>query len=218
MNAIAQAKQQAADAALGFVKDGMILGLGSGSTAELFIASLGEKIAKGGFSVQGVPTSEASARAAKAAGVPLLAIDEVERLDLDIDGADEVDPAFNLVKGGGGCLLHARGAAGRAEPCRDLPRARPARRCRRFARHYRGLRGARAAARRLSRPSGHCRRFWGANRIGPTFDAWKNIRNYRRRPLGLQGHQTTVYGHAISFAGRFAGAPAGLPGSLGPYR
>jgi ribose 5-phosphate isomerase A len=103
-----RAKRHAAEAALAQVEDGMLLGLGSGSTAELFIAALGRRMAAGGLRVKGVPTSEASARAAKAAGVPLVAIDDVTRLDLDIDGTDEIDPAFNLIKGGGGCLLREK--------------------------------------------------------------------------------------------------------------
>jgi ribose 5-phosphate isomerase A len=103
-----RAKRHAAEAALELVEDGMLLGLGSGSTAELFIAALGRRIAAEGIRIKGVPTSEASARAAKAAGVPLLSIDEVARLDLDVDGTDEIDPAFNLIKGGGGCLLREK--------------------------------------------------------------------------------------------------------------
>jgi ribose 5-phosphate isomerase A len=102
------AKRAAARAALDLVVDGMTLGLGSGSTAELFIAALGECIAGGSLGVRGVPTSGASARAAQAAGVPLIAIDDVTSLDLDVDGADEVDPALNMIKGGGGCLLREK--------------------------------------------------------------------------------------------------------------
>jgi ribose 5-phosphate isomerase A len=102
------AKERAALAALDYVADGMTLGLGSGSTAELFIAALGRRIAEEKIKVRGVPTSEASARAAEAASVPLVSIDEVSRLDVDIDGTDEVDPDFNLIKGGGGCLLREK--------------------------------------------------------------------------------------------------------------
>lgn len=104
----ARAKESAALAALDFVEDGMTLGLGSGSTSELFIAALGQKIAADGLKVEGVPTSEASARAAQAAGVPLIPVEHVEHIDLDVDGADEVDPLFNLIKGGGGCLLREK--------------------------------------------------------------------------------------------------------------
>jgi ribose 5-phosphate isomerase A len=101
-------KTAAAQAALALVESGMTLGLGSGSTAEIFIALLGERMRAGKLVVRGVPTSEASARAARDAGVPLVKIDDVEEIDLDVDGADEVDPAFNLIKGGGGCLLREK--------------------------------------------------------------------------------------------------------------
>jgi len=85
----------------------MILGLGSGSTAEIFIDRLGEKIA-GGLKVAGVPTSKRTAECAIEAGVPLIEPDKVDRINLTIDGADEVDPAFNLIKGGGACLLREK--------------------------------------------------------------------------------------------------------------
>jgi len=100
-------KAHAAHAALDFVKDGMVLGLGSGSTAEIFIALLGHRVASG-LAVQGVPTSRASAEAARETGVPLLSIDHAERIDVTIDGADEVGPEFALIKGGGGCLLREK--------------------------------------------------------------------------------------------------------------
>ena len=95
-------KENAANAALEYVKDGMTLGLGSGSTAEIFIEMLGEKVA-GGLKVQGVPTSKRTEACAIENGVPLADVDRVSRIHLTIDGADEVDPAFNLIKG---CLLY----------------------------------------------------------------------------------------------------------------
>ena len=101
------AKQNAAYAAMDYVEDGMTLGLGSGSTAEIFIELLGEKVA-GGMKLRGVPTSEATERCARENGVPLIEPNHVERLDLCVDGADEVDPAFNLIKGGGACLLREK--------------------------------------------------------------------------------------------------------------
>ena len=101
------AKQNAAYAALEYVEDGMTLGLGSGSTAEIFIELLGEKVA-GGLKVQGIPTSEATERCAHENGVPLIEPNHVTKLDLCIDGADEVDPMFNLIKGGGACLLREK--------------------------------------------------------------------------------------------------------------
>ncbi len=104
---MSQAKENAALAALDFVEDGMTLGLGSGSTAEIFIEKLGERVA-GGLKVQGVPTSDATAACAKENGVPLVDIDRVSRIHLTIDGADEVDPLFSLIKGGGACLLREK--------------------------------------------------------------------------------------------------------------
>ncbi|MGB3456175.1 MAG: ribose-5-phosphate isomerase RpiA [Litorimonas sp.] len=101
------AKENAAMAALEFVQDGMVLGLGSGSTAEIFLERLGDKVA-GGLKVKGVPTSQRTADVAREAGVPLLDPDRVEHIDLTIDGADEVDAAFHLIKGGGACLLREK--------------------------------------------------------------------------------------------------------------
>jgi ribose 5-phosphate isomerase A len=102
-----QAKENAALAALDFVEDGMTLGLGSGSTAEIFIEHLGLRVA-GGMKVQGVPTSQRTAECAREFGVPLVDADMVEKIHLTIDGADEVDPQFNLIKGGGACLLREK--------------------------------------------------------------------------------------------------------------
>lgn len=104
---MSQAKENAALAAIDFVEDGMVLGLGSGSTAELFIEKLGERVA-GGLKIQCVPTSEASAACAVENGVPLIDIDRVSRIHLTVDGADEVDPMFTLIKGGGACLLREK--------------------------------------------------------------------------------------------------------------
>lgn len=100
-------KENAALAALDFVEDGMVLGLGSGSTAEIFIDRLGEKIA-GGWKIAGIPTSERTAECARDAGIPLLDPDRVDHIDLTIDGADEVDQGFHLIKGGGACLLREK--------------------------------------------------------------------------------------------------------------
>ncbi len=100
-------KENAAMAALDFVESGMTLGLGSGSTAEIFLERLGERIA-GGLKVQGIPTSQRTADVAKENGVPLIEPDKAEGIDLTIDGADEVDPQFSLIKGGGACLLREK--------------------------------------------------------------------------------------------------------------
>jgi ribose 5-phosphate isomerase A len=100
-------KRQAAAQALSHVRDGMKLGLGTGSTAKHFVELLGEKV-RGGLRVIGVPTSEATRAQAQAAGVPLMTLDDIDHLDLTIDGADEIDPKLNLIKGGGGALLREK--------------------------------------------------------------------------------------------------------------
>ena len=101
------AKINAATEALNYVKDGMLLGLGTGSTSAHFVRLLGERVRQG-LRVKGVPTSEATKRLAEQVGVPLLEISQVDALDLDIDGADEIDPQFRLIKGGGGALLREK--------------------------------------------------------------------------------------------------------------
>jgi ribose 5-phosphate isomerase A len=100
-------KIKAAAAALEHVEDGMRLGIGTGSTAEEFVRLLAEKVA-GGLKVQGVPTSERTARLCLELGVPLKSLDELPELDLTIDGADEVDARLRLIKGGGGALLREK--------------------------------------------------------------------------------------------------------------
>lgn len=100
-------KIKAAEVALSYVEDGMRLGIGTGSTAEEFVRLLAEKVA-GGFKVQGVPTSERTARLCVELGVPLKSLDELPELDLTIDGADELDSHLSLIKGGGGALLREK--------------------------------------------------------------------------------------------------------------
>jgi len=100
-------KRQAAARALEQVKDGMKLGLGTGSTARHFVDLLGEKV-RAGMKVIGVPTSEATRAQAEQCGIALTTLDEVDRLDLTVDGADEVDHALDLIKGGGGALLREK--------------------------------------------------------------------------------------------------------------
>ena len=89
------------------VADGMTLGLGSGSTAEAVVRALGKRVAAG-LRITGVPTSERTATLARSLHIPLLTLDEVERLDLGIDGADEIAPNLDVVKGRGGALLHEK--------------------------------------------------------------------------------------------------------------
>lgn len=101
------AKLNAAQAALQFVKDGMVVGLGTGSTSAHFVRLLGERVRQG-LRVKGVPTSEATRHLAEQVGVPLLEISQVSEIDVDVDGADEVDSAFRLIKGGGAALLREK--------------------------------------------------------------------------------------------------------------
>ncbi len=105
---ITDAKRAAGRAAAEFAENGMVLGLGSGTTILFALERLGERIRKEGLSFRGVPTSRATEEAARKAGIPLAALEEVERVDLCIDGADEVDPALDLIKGGGGALLREK--------------------------------------------------------------------------------------------------------------
>lgn len=100
-------KKQAALAALEKVEPGMKLGLGSGSTANHFIRGLGARV-RDGLQVIGVPSSERTATLARAEGVPLTTLEETPRLDLTIDGADEIDSHLRLIKGGGGALLREK--------------------------------------------------------------------------------------------------------------
>ena len=100
-------KRAAANKALEFVKPGMKIGLGTGSTAAHFVALLGEKV-KSGLDVTCVPTSEATASQARALGIKLTTLDEEPVLDLTVDGADELDAGLRLIKGGGGALLREK--------------------------------------------------------------------------------------------------------------
>lgn len=97
-------KHAAAAKAVEFVKDGMVLGLGTGSTAKHLIMALGEKV-KAGMNLCGVSTSQETAMLARQCGIALIDADFQCAIDVAFDGADQVDPAFNLIKGGGGALL-----------------------------------------------------------------------------------------------------------------
>jgi ribose 5-phosphate isomerase A len=88
-------KRNAAECAIQFVSDGQVVGLGTGSTAAFAIEGLGRRVA-GGLRISGVPTSKASEKLAARLGIPLLDLNDVERIDITIDGADEVDPDFAL--------------------------------------------------------------------------------------------------------------------------
>ena len=102
-----QMKIEAARAALTYVESGMRLGIGTGSTAEEFVRLLAEKVASG-LTIAGVPTSERTAKLCNELGVPLKSLDELPELDLTIDGADQMDGALTLIKGGGGALLREK--------------------------------------------------------------------------------------------------------------
>lgn len=93
--------------ALEFIHDGQIVGLGTGRSAAAFIRALGEKV-RDGLNVRGVPTSRASAELANSLGIPLVSLDDVDAIDVAFDGADEVDPNFNLIKGRGGALVREK--------------------------------------------------------------------------------------------------------------
>ena len=102
-----QEKEAAARASLQFVKDGQVVGLGTGSTAAYFIKLLGEKV-KNGLRVRGIPTSVRSKELAESLRIPLTTLDECQEIAVTVDGADEVDPQLRLIKGGGGAMLRER--------------------------------------------------------------------------------------------------------------
>ena len=106
-DALDNAKRLAAARAAELVRPGMRLGLGTGSTAKHFVDFVGEKV-RAGMDLLCVPTSEATRAQAESLGIPLTTLDATPELDLTVDGADEFDPAFNLIKGGGGALLREK--------------------------------------------------------------------------------------------------------------
>ena len=102
-------KQRAADAALQMLSSGMVVGLGTGSTAEFFIRALGESIRSRRLrDVRGVPTSRRSELLARELQIPLVPLAQVDQIDIDVDGADEIDPKLDLIKGLGGALLREK--------------------------------------------------------------------------------------------------------------
>src|ERR1043166_273852 len=96
-----QEQELAARASLKFVRDGDVVGLGSGSTAAYAIRFLGERVREG-RRIRGTPTSVKSEKLAASVGIPLITLDDVQEIDVTIDGADEFDSALRLIKGGGG--------------------------------------------------------------------------------------------------------------------
>ena len=107
MKDLDQPKQQAAKRALDLIRDGQVIGLGTGSTAKFAIEGLG-RLVREGLSVQGVPTSVATERLARELAIPLVNLNEAGVIDVTLDGADEVDPDFNMIKGGGGALTREK--------------------------------------------------------------------------------------------------------------
>ena len=101
-------KVRAARAAADLVESGMVVGLGTGSTATLMVQRLGERREHDGLKIIGVPTSVATAVLANHLGIPLRELDDVSSLDMNLDGADEVDPQFRMIKGRGGALLREK--------------------------------------------------------------------------------------------------------------
>ncbi|MGA6980118.1 MAG: ribose-5-phosphate isomerase RpiA [Candidatus Sulfotelmatobacter sp.] len=100
-------KEAAARASLQYIKDGQVVGLGTGTTAAYFLKLLGEQV-KQGLRVRGIPTSVRAAEQAASLGIPLTTFDECQQIDVTVDGADEVDPQLRLIKGGGGALLREK--------------------------------------------------------------------------------------------------------------
>ena len=102
-----QEKQIAARAAVDLVEAGSIVGLGSGSTSAYALRFLGERVREG-LKIVGIPTSQQTKHLAEQHGIPLATLDEYPKIDIDIDGADEIDPQLNLIKGGGGAFLREK--------------------------------------------------------------------------------------------------------------
>lgn len=108
LSPIDKAKFVAAKRAVAYVESGMKLGLGTGSTAAWMVRCLAERVQNEGLKVVGVPTSTRTAELARSLGIQVVSLDEAKWLDLTIDGADEIDPQLNLIKGGGAALLQEK--------------------------------------------------------------------------------------------------------------
>lgn len=102
-----EAKRRAAEHAIELVNDGQVVGLGTGSTAKFAIEGIGRRVSEG-LAIKGVPTSRATERMALDVGIPLVDLNEVLFVDITLDGADEVDDVFNMIKGGGGALTREK--------------------------------------------------------------------------------------------------------------
>ncbi|MCQ6265278.1 ribose-5-phosphate isomerase RpiA [Fictibacillus sp. WQ 8-8] len=100
-------KQMAGEKAADFIEEGMTIGLGTGSTVYFMLQKLGERV-KEGLQIKGVSTSDSTTKLAESLNIPLISINEIDQIDLTIDGADEVDAELNGIKGGGGALLYEK--------------------------------------------------------------------------------------------------------------
>ena len=107
-------KKLTGEKAAEYISDGMVIGLGTGSTAYYAIKKVGEMV-RDGLNIKAVPTSKETAELALEEDIELIELSQVEKLDITIDGADEVDPDFNLIKGGGGALLREKIVAAATE-------------------------------------------------------------------------------------------------------
>ncbi|MBV9183467.1 MAG: ribose-5-phosphate isomerase RpiA [Acidobacteria bacterium] len=101
-------KQTAARAAVRLIRSGDVVGLGSGSTAAHVVRFLAERVRNEGLRVVGIPTSQQTRKLAEQLSIPLTTLDEIQQIDITLDGADEIDPDLNLIKGGGGALLREK--------------------------------------------------------------------------------------------------------------
>src|SRR5215475_8200616 len=101
------AKELAAQKSLDFVEDGMVVGLGTGSTATRFIKLLGERVQRG-LKIRGIASSKTTKRLAESLSIPIVDFQQCPEIDVAIDGADEIAPGLGLIKGGGGALLHEK--------------------------------------------------------------------------------------------------------------
>jgi len=108
-NNFKELKKRAAEKAVEYIKDGMILGLGTGSTTHFALQKIGELLKKGVFKgIKGIPSSMETEHLARSLNIPLSNLHDHQQIDLTIDGADEIDPEINLIKGGGGALLREK--------------------------------------------------------------------------------------------------------------
>ena len=108
MDRVELLKQQAGIEACKYVNNGMKVGLGTGSTVKYTVLELGRRMAEEGLEIVGVPTSLATEKLATKVGIPLVELSDCDNLDIVIDGADEFDSEFNLIKGGGAALLREK--------------------------------------------------------------------------------------------------------------